>query len=248
MTLTDLPLPELNRPETLSQRAYQAIRHAIRSGTLRHGQRYSENTLSASMGISRTPVREALIELARQGIVDVIPQKGFQLHVLTPAEQDEVFALRSALESLVVRRLAQGAPPGGAEQLRTILDQQSGQLANADRFLDLDEQFHLLMPQLIGYGRTHKILAGLRGAIWLMGSAALLVHGRASSILVEHRAIVSAIAAGDGEAAATAVQHHLATTADAIRVAADHGVGNGPDDRPPSLGTIEPPTGEKLDG
>ncbi|WP_432838705.1 GntR family transcriptional regulator [Dactylosporangium sp. CA-092794] len=217
MTVERFALPELGRPETLAQRAYAALRRAIREGQLQQGSRYSENALGASMGISRTPVREALIELEREGIIDIIPQKGFQLRVLSAAEQDEVFELRAALESLVVERLARRASADDVMQLRVIIQQQRGLASDPSGFLELDERFHLSMPMLLGMGRTHRMLATLRGAMWLMGSAALRVHDRTSSIIDEHTAIVDAISGGDIATAVSAVHHHLETTAAAIR-------------------------------
>src|SRR5438309_1702326 len=99
-------LETIERGETLSQRAYQAIRRAIRDGGLVQDRVYSEGELGISMGISRTPVREALIEFARQGIIEILPQRGFRLRSFDKAEQEEVFDLRCVLESLVFERLA----------------------------------------------------------------------------------------------------------------------------------------------
>ena len=69
----------IDRAESLSQRAYQSLRKAIRDGAIVHGVLYSEKDLADRLGISRTPVREALIELAREGLVTIAPQRGFQL-------------------------------------------------------------------------------------------------------------------------------------------------------------------------
>jgi DNA-binding GntR family transcriptional regulator len=103
------PFPPVGRSETLAHQAYQAIRVAIQNDALTPGKFYSENELGQSMGISRTPVREALIELAREGLVEVIPQRGFRLRIPTADEATEVFELRTVLESHVVKRLAEDA-------------------------------------------------------------------------------------------------------------------------------------------
>src|SRR5271154_3652655 len=83
----------IDRGESLSQRAYQSLRKAIRDGAIVHGVLYSEKEIAERLGISRTPVREALIELAREGLVTVAPQRGFRLHALSHAEQEEVYEL-----------------------------------------------------------------------------------------------------------------------------------------------------------
>jgi DNA-binding GntR family transcriptional regulator len=79
----------IDRAESLSQRAYQSLRKAIRDGAIVHGVLYSEKDLADRLGISRTPVREALIELAREGLVTIAPQRGFQLHKLSDAIADQ---------------------------------------------------------------------------------------------------------------------------------------------------------------
>jgi DNA-binding GntR family transcriptional regulator len=210
------------RGETLAQRARSSLRHAIRDGALLHGRVYSENELATLMGISRTPVREALIELSREGLVEILPQRGFQLRSLSPAERAEVFGLRLALEGFVVERLAREATAEHVRALRDLLRQQRA-VATGDpaEFLAIDEQFHLLMPQLLNLDRTHAMLVTLRGAMWLMGSLAMSIHERAPHVIEEHVTIVDAIEAGDPDAAVERVRGHLdATLRAAERVAA----------------------------
>ena len=143
-------LENLDRPDSLAQRAYAALRTAIRNGALVQGETYSEAEISSSMGISRTPVREALIELSREGLVEIMPQRGFRLRVMTVHEQQEVFALRAVLEALVVQQLAGISTPKDVAALRRFLKTQGQCLNDPVEFLTLDEQFHLLMPRLAG--------------------------------------------------------------------------------------------------
>ena len=102
----------IDRGESLSQRAYQSLRKAIRDGAIVHGVLYSEKDLADRLGISRTPVREALIELAREGLVTIAPQRGFQLHSLSHAEQEEVYELRLAIDSFRRREAGQVGDAG----------------------------------------------------------------------------------------------------------------------------------------
>lgn len=206
-----------DRSETLAQRAYGAIRQAIRDEQLRHDETYSENSVGALMGVSRTPVREALIELSREGIIEILPQRGFRLRRLGPAEREEVFALRNSLECLVVERLANSRDDAMLLHLRELLVVQAQEAHDPVAFLKLDEAFHLMMPQLINMERTHKMLSGLRGAMWLIGANALQLEGRVPSVISEHTAIVDAVEASDPRAAARAMKRHLTQTASAIR-------------------------------
>jgi len=203
----------VDRPDSLAQAAYKSIRRAIRSGGLTHDQLYSENGLAMEMGISRTPVREALIELEREGLVRIAPQRGFQLRELSNEEEQEVFALRGVLESFVAAQVARSVTPDDVAQLTRILDEQERLLDDWEPFLACDEQFHLLLPRLAKLERAHQMLVSLRGAMWLMGSQALATPQRAPEVLREHRAIVIAIAAGDPDGAARASELHIKSTA-----------------------------------
>jgi len=203
----------VDRPDSLAQAAYKSIRRAIRSGDLTHDQLYSENGLATEMGISRTPVREALIELEREGLVRIAPQRGFQLRALSSEEEQEVFALRALLEAFVAERVAAVVTPDAVAQLNALLEEQERLVDEWEPFLACDEQFHLLLPRLVNLERAHQIMVSLRGAMWLMGSQALTLPLRASEVVLEHRAIVEGIAAGDGAAAARASRRHIKSTA-----------------------------------
>lgn len=223
-------LTAVERPRTLAHSAYLRLQEAIREGTVTQGELYSESELAETLGMSRTPVREALIALTREGLVEVSPQRGFRIRELSGAEQKEVFDLRSLLESYVARELAVTARPQDTDQLGAVLDRQERLTAPADRvaFLTADEEFHLLMPRLAGLERTDATLAQLRGAMWLIGFEALTRPERNRCVIAEHRAIVGAIAANDSEAAASAVAAHLTNTAAAA------GQPAAPGSRPPS--------------
>lgn len=208
-------IPLVRRSESLAQQAYASLRRAIQDQVLVRDTFYSESELAESMGISRTPVREALIELAREGLVEVVPQRGFRLRVLTDEEREEVFLLRGVLEAFVVERLAKDARPEQVSKLRSVLARQAKLISDPEAFLAVDEEFHLLMPQLVGLERTHEMLVTLRGAMWLLGSAALALPERSPDVLEEHTALVDVIEAGDPKAAVRAIRRHIDRTANA---------------------------------
>jgi DNA-binding GntR family transcriptional regulator len=214
-TVTGPRISFIDRPESFAQQAYAAIRRAIQDRELVRDALYSENELAERMGISRTPVREALIELSREGLVEIVPQRGFRLRVLTPAEEREVFDLRRVLESHVAQRLARRSEEDHVEQLRGLLAEQADE-RDPQAFLAIDEQFHLLMPRLIGLERTHQMLLTLRGAMWLIGGAALELPARTPDVIAEHTEIVDAIEAGDARAAVRAAKRHIDCTEKAL--------------------------------
>ncbi|WP_406813491.1 GntR family transcriptional regulator [Mycobacterium sp. M23085] len=199
----------------MAKTAYLLIQQAIRDGSLSQGSLYSENEVAESLGMSRTPVREALITLAREGIVEIASQRGFQIRRLTDAERQEIFDLRLLVEPYVARRLAPIATEDDVRRLSAVIDgqQRLSQAGEEAAFLALDEEFHLLMPQMVGLERSHGVMASLRGAMWLIGFEALAIPQRHSAVIAEHRAIVDAIANHDPDAAANATQDHIGKTA-----------------------------------
>jgi DNA-binding GntR family transcriptional regulator len=202
----------------MSRRAYLQIQQAIRDGAITQDSLYSENELAETLGMSRTPVREALISLSREGLIVIESQRGFRLRQLSREERQEVFDLRSLLEGYTARRLALTATEAEVRQLGLLIDEQEG-LGSEDRqaaFLSLDEQFHLLQSEMLGLERTHLTMVSLRGAMWLMGFEALRLPHRHEDVIAEHRGIVDALARRDPEAAEHAACDHIARTAAAV--------------------------------
>lgn len=220
VTQTDEPahaIPPLSRAETLSRQAYVAIRSSIRSGAIASNGLYSEVHLAGALKISRTPVREALIELEREGLVEVVPQRGFRLRTISDSERQEAFELRSLIEAFVVRRLAKEASAEDVEVLRDILARQAEAISRPTEFMEIDEDFHLAMPALLGLHRTREILITLRGIIWLSGLDAITLPARSAAVLDEHRLVVERIAVHDPAGAAKAVRRHIHETREAVR-------------------------------
>lgn len=209
-------IDRVTRSETLSQRAYSSIRRAIRDGILVQGERYSENELAEQIGVSRTPIREALIQLSRERLVEILPQRGFQIRTPGEVERDEVFGLRLAIETFAVDRLARAATARDVGKLRRIVEQQRKVADDATRFLELDEQFHLLMPELAGLRHATQFLTELRGLMWLFSNIALSAVNRTTEVLAEHGAIVDAIAAKDPEAAQRTIGDHIRATSEMV--------------------------------
>jgi DNA-binding GntR family transcriptional regulator len=193
--------------------AYNRIRRAIRDRQLLADTLYSELQIAQDLDISRTPVREALIELAREGIIEILPHRGFRVRTMTQEEERELFDLRRLVEAYVVRRLAQSPAPEAVAALRDIVERQAAAIEDTPAFLELDEEFHLAMPALLGLKHASRILSGLRGLIFLGGSAAMASPQRAREVLEEHRGIVEAVAGADAQHAADALTGHIDRTA-----------------------------------
>lgn len=207
----------VERSESLAERAHAAIRRAIRDGSLVPNEIYSDGELGRSMGISRTPVREAVKQLAHEGVLEVLPQRGFRVREISMSDAEEIFGLRQAIEGFVVEQLARDLPEGAIAELRDLIARQRRVVEDTRAFLEIDESFHLRMAELARLRRSHHMLTILRGEMWLAAIEALATPGRSRTVVDEHAAIVDALEAGDARAARRAMTSHLKVTAVAVR-------------------------------
>jgi DNA-binding GntR family transcriptional regulator len=212
----------VGRGDTLASQAYQAIRVALLHQRLRPDVFYSENSVAAMLGISRTPARQALQQLAIEGLIEILPQRGFRVRRISAAELEEFYALRELLESYVARTLCQRSDDGWLRLLGHILKRQEMASDDVTAFIALDEEFHLSLAQLAGLDRTARIIASLRGVLWLMGTRIVQAETRRTDLVIaEHAAILAALERRDVGAAVGAVSRHIRTTAAAAASSAE---------------------------
>ena len=192
--------------ETLTERAYRALEEEIVTLRLKPSQVLSEQILSATFKIGRTPIREALQRLAREGLVAILPRKGILVSDINPRNQLLVLEVRRELERLLSRAGAERATNEQREQLQDIargMDRASK--ANDDiAFMRLDRELNRLMIEAAHNdyaARSMKLLQGLSRRFWYM-------HYREAADLPLcarlHANQARAIAQGDGDAAARA--------------------------------------------
>ena len=187
------PLEPLAAPQTLAAHTRRAVLAAIADGRLEPGGRYSVAQLAEQLGISRTPVREALLVLEREGRVRFERNKGVRVLETTAADIAEVFELRLLLE---VPAAAKACGVVDTEARKAALGAGDG------------ERFHELIVLAAGNRRLAAIVAGLREAL---GGPATRDAQEAAA---EHHAILAALEAGDADRAAAAMRYHLRRTAE----------------------------------
>jgi DNA-binding GntR family transcriptional regulator len=209
-------ISSLVRPESLAQQGYSTIRRAIRDGKIARGQLFSENTLAESLGVSRTPVREALLNLFRDGVVEIVPKRGYRLVELDAAAISEIRLLRSALEQLVVGRLCEVATPADIRELRAIL---KGKGKSQQDMYTVDEAFHIRMAELAGLRQIRQELLSVRGKMYLMASGTHVTSLRNDNVVREHLEILDAIERRDCEAAKRVITEHVERSMDAFAAA-----------------------------
>lgn len=203
--------------ETSRSRAYASIRQQILSLALPPGSAVSENELAVSLGVSRTPVREALLMLAGQNLVQVFPKIGTFVTRVDPAQVAEAQFLREAVEVHSLRTVRFPLPPDVIEDLRANLAQQERPTPDMASFFELDEEFHRGLMRLAGHGESWATVAFAKGHLDRARMLGLTGLPAATTRAVhEHRVILDAVLDEDLERAVDALYAHVRTVFDDI--------------------------------
>ena len=180
-------------------------------GQIEPGQVESVINVAAELGVSITPVREAVMDLANLGMVEVIRNRGFRVPVLTDHDLDEIFRLRTMLEVPAMAEVVQALDGAPIPQFRQLAEQitEAAREGDLTTFLDADRQFHLGLLELLGNRRLVTTVGQLRDQARMEGLQKLADQGELTQSGEEHIAIVDAIEAGDGELTAELMRKHL---------------------------------------
>ena len=199
---------------SLGMRAYAELKTAILGGHFAPGAILAETEMAHALGISRTPVREALARLRTEGLV--VSLEGGGSAVFAPSEKAdrELLLLLDALEQVAVPILAKTCDKSQIAALEEILDEQrlAQRSDNAERFLEADERFHFTICRLAGLNLTAEIITSLQERMRLTELALISQKDRRAAILHEHTAILRALSMRDATRAVRAVRRHVAAT------------------------------------
>ena len=211
-------LKSLDQPASLSNLAYDAILKSILSNAMRPDEIYNEMALAKDLGISRTPVREALLELSVQGLVTFLPRKGIVINRFTENDVDEIFEIRRAIDSTAVEKLASVHPPPDTRLLWKSIKQQNDAVKKNDhwKYLRADRDFHIALSKLTGNQRLVAIAENIRNMVHLMGTQALEFPGRMQEVIDEHTRIIEAIEQRKPQQAREAIVDHLNKSEQAV--------------------------------
>lgn len=201
---------------SLAERAYDLFRDGLRRGAFRPGQRLLETDLAGQLGMSRTPVREAIRRLQSEGLVAHLPARGLCVAMYDAAEVDELYVMREALEGTAARLAAQHAGRAEILLLRAMLDQEAGLTGEAAA--EHNRRFHRALHQAAHNRYLLRSLSAISDALLLLGPTTLQTPGRAAAAREEHARVVAAIAGRDSAAAESAARAHIAA-AHAARLA-----------------------------
>ena len=199
---------------TLTSRALDALRAAIVDGRLEAGERYSVAQLAERFGVSRTPVREALLVLERQGVVRFERNRGVRVLETTAHDLEEVFVLRLLLEVPATRRACDQLTRNDLAGLDRELKAMARLAKEGDEaaFMAHDKRFHEIILRASGNRRLATIVSQLRDFVRFRGASTVGRSRDMQAILSEHVVVLDALRGRDAKAAAAAMRAHLVET------------------------------------
>jgi DNA-binding GntR family transcriptional regulator len=209
-----LHLPQFGERQSLRQQVAHALRAALVAGEMRPGVLYSAPTLAEQFGVSATPVREAMLDLTSEGLVEPVRNKGFRVTELSERDLDEITSLRMLIAVPTVAEIARHmddelrprveALREGAREIE-ILAVKRDLIA----YVEADRRFHLALLDLAGNGHLVSVIANLRARSRLYGLQRLADRGELGASAREHEQILELVLRGEAEAAAAVMEQHI---------------------------------------
>ena len=201
--------------QTREEFAAHKLREAILLGHLKPGDKLDQNEIAELLGISRSPVRDALRTLAAEGLVEVIPHRGAAVAELSADEVEEIFLIRRILEGMAARLATQRIGPAQIAELQAVLDE-IDQTSDLDGWLELNRRFHHTLYQAAGRPRLFSIVENLRNTTAPYVRLFIVTAEHIESAQESHRRIVRACAAGDAVAAERETQEHMGAVCEGV--------------------------------
>ena len=206
---------------TLQEQAYDYLKKAILDGSLDPDVNHSEISFGEMLGISRTPVREAIFKLRQEGFLESIPGRGFRVKKLSKQDIRDFYEMRSAVEAycayLLAERFTNGETNRLISQLKQLLEIQKRVIdsrmkdenSNIDDYVESDDQFHELIVQASGNHQFIEIIGNMRGRIKSLAKRSLLFEDRLKEAYEEHVKVAEYIENGEGPMAYQAIVKHF---------------------------------------
>lgn len=202
---------KLDTYKPLREVVFEALREAIINGSLRPGERMMEIQLAEQLGVSRTPVREAIRKLELEGFVVMIPRKGAYVAGISLKDIADVFEVRAALEALAAGLAAERITAEELEELERMLVRKAECIEsnNLEELIEVDTLFHEAMYKASRNEKLKQIIHNLREQIQRFRSTSLSTPGRMKEALEEHKKIVEAISERNVVLAQELAQEHI---------------------------------------
>ncbi len=195
---------DTRQSRSLVAQAYETLKEQILDNTLSPGEQFLESDLSERLGMSRTPIREALIRLQSEGLVEVSPRHGMRVLPVSPGDMEQIYQILTALESAAAEQAALRKPSAGdlapvlatCEAMEVALEKD-----DLDAWARADEQFHKLLLNLAGNPRLAALCFNFWDQTHRVRMITLRLRPKPVSSTRDHRALLNAIKRGDGERA-----------------------------------------------
>ncbi|NTE88107.1 GntR family transcriptional regulator [Agrobacterium rubi] len=195
----------------IAPQIYERLRRAITTLAMLPSEALSEKELSLQLGVSRTPVREALIRLADEGLIDILPQRGSFVAPIRMKDVEEAQFIRESLEVAVVKRLAGRCSSAFLSELdaNLVRQERAVSLEDHDLFLDLDEAFHRSFCEEAGLSKSWRVIQSVKLQMDRVRYLSLPDPDHLNTLLAQHRAIFDAVGKGLAVGAGAAMSTHL---------------------------------------
>jgi len=195
-------LSELN--QTATQRAYETLKSMIMDNALKPSASYLEKEIAEKLGTSRTPAREAMQQLEREGFVEMRPRHGMRVLPLSAKDMEEVYAILTELEPLAAELAAKrGLSQAEMAQMQEAVDQMDACLEedNLNGWAEADDHFHSLLAKFSGNKRLEKVIGNFADQVHRARKTTLLMREKPVRSNAEHRAVLDKLTSQDGEGA-----------------------------------------------
>lgn len=215
-------LRPVDRPEALGDQVYRALRDSLGTHAIVPGQRLLEPALALQLGVSRTPVREALARLASEGLI-AAEGRGYVVPVLTDPDVDEIYELRALLEPAALARAAAGSAPAAVAAIAEALkDAEAAERdGDAEAFIEANARFHAGWHALVGNRRLIRAIALYAGHVRYLRVMTLHDGDARRAALAGMRRILAALRRRDAARAAEVMRDHLGVARHHLRLVLD---------------------------
>lgn len=202
------------RADSLREQVSRALEAALVAGELQPGEIYSAPGLAERFGVSATPVREAMLDLLKDGFVEVVRNKGFRVLEMSESDLDQISQIRLLLEVPTTARAAGALAPEKFEMLAMLAEEITGAASRGHiiRYLDADRRFHVELISTLGNPRLTELVDRFRRQTRLFGLDDLARSGRLIASAQEHYELLVTLRAGDADAATRLMNAHIGHT------------------------------------
>lgn len=208
------PLRRVAKRVNLREKVTEQLRSSILTGAMPAGEVYSAPALAHTFGVSATPVREAMLDLVKDGLVESVPNKGFRVVEVSEKDLDDLAQVRTFLEPAATRAAAEKIASDDLPPLRELAEEiaRAAEARDLPRYLEADRQFHAAVLSFTGNQRLVEFCSALRAQTRTHGISRLIDRGELASSINEHRVLLQLIETRDLDGVEDLMRRHIGHT------------------------------------